>query len=569
MMKNVPKNVETATKRLIKKGEGKLKLYGSAGTGKTYNTLNIAEMEFNNGTELDDLVYFSYTVGAAEEGLERILDRLFADIDKEYLEDNWRTVHSCCFDLLNLNVVMTATPKRRETFCSKIGVDFSLDQSQMDSSEIEGSKENVGNKLFSAYDYLRSRAIEIDDIEEDISQMFDLDTKIDTRRGRITPKEFMVLWEGYKKQEGLLDFQDMLTGVLRRGLVPDAEVMIVDEFQDMTPLQYEVFKMWEKEIDRIYIAGDEKQAIYVFGGADPDFLMEEDCDEEIYLDKTYRLSSDVWKPAKKLAHSLKKVENPDLEPKREGGEYIRYEAQPQTSSPRQNSSMIDDEEGFDSPELINHLEEAVENEKSVLALFRARFQAQEFENIIIEKGIPFDALRGFDIWTDQFTRLRDGIIEIVEEGETEKSKKRTVTNLLGKEAHSFEDIEKFIKKLKRKVGFDKKPYHRSKEEKEYPLNYYQVKAITKHLRTKQYWDVNPKTVQIGTKHSAKGMEAQVVLTSLDTCSKVAQEMYGVNGIKDDEKRVDFVALTRASEKLVVDESAWPELPNHTVEMLQS
>jgi exodeoxyribonuclease V beta subunit len=85
-----------------------------------------------------------------------------------------------------------------------------------------------------------------------------------------------------KKALGLLDYDDMLLGVLEALQGKDAAVLraalrrrwthaLVDEFQDTDPVQWEIFRrifIDEAENHRLFLIGDPKQAIYGFRGAD-------------------------------------------------------------------------------------------------------------------------------------------------------------------------------------------------------------------------------------------------------------------------------------------------------------
>jgi superfamily I DNA/RNA helicase len=75
------------------------------------------------------------------------------------------------------------------------------------------------------------------------------------------------LYEEFKSQHRV-DFTDMLKQFIEEGIAPSFDLMIIDEAQDLTPLQWKfVYKLGEKA-KRIYLAGDDDQAIYEWNGAD-------------------------------------------------------------------------------------------------------------------------------------------------------------------------------------------------------------------------------------------------------------------------------------------------------------
>lgn len=87
-------------------------------------------------------------------------------------------------------------------------------------------------------------------------------------------------YQAYKREWGLLDFADQerhaLT-LLERPEVQERlrgqfELLLVDEFQDTSPLQLEVFLALSRIVPRSVWVGDQKQAIYGFRGTDPSLM---------------------------------------------------------------------------------------------------------------------------------------------------------------------------------------------------------------------------------------------------------------------------------------------------------
>jgi DNA helicase-2/ATP-dependent DNA helicase PcrA len=72
----------------------------------------------------------------------------------------------------------------------------------------------------------------------------------------------------YKKHVGIKDFDDMIIDFITRGESIPVEIAIIDEAQDLTSLQWEFCRLAFRDCKRIYIAGDDDQAIYEWSGAD-------------------------------------------------------------------------------------------------------------------------------------------------------------------------------------------------------------------------------------------------------------------------------------------------------------
>ena len=87
-------------------------------------------------------------------------------------------------------------------------------------------------------------------------------------------------YEQYKKKRGLIDYTDMETYVSRLLRVPsvrntlkeEIDLLLVDEFQDTSPIQLDIFLQISQLAKRSIWVGDPKQSIYGFRGADPTLM---------------------------------------------------------------------------------------------------------------------------------------------------------------------------------------------------------------------------------------------------------------------------------------------------------
>ncbi len=80
--------------------------------------------------------------------------------------------------------------------------------------------------------------------------------------------------------------------------------ILVDEFQDINPMQYEIVKMLVMPHHNIFAVGDEDQSVYSFRGADPKisfrFLEDYPEAEQIFLTINYRCHKDIVEASKRL-----------------------------------------------------------------------------------------------------------------------------------------------------------------------------------------------------------------------------------------------------------------------------
>ena len=84
-------------------------------------------------------------------------------------------------------------------------------------------------------------------------------------------RQFEERYRSYKADKDFLDFDDMLYKVLEESLLPNLDVLILDEAQDSSPLQYRVLDYWLSSVKRHYIGGDPDQCIYQWMGVAPRF----------------------------------------------------------------------------------------------------------------------------------------------------------------------------------------------------------------------------------------------------------------------------------------------------------
>ena len=124
-----------------------------------------------------------------------------------------------------------------------------------------------------------------------------------------------VLFE-YKKAleaERKLDFEDILIKCYellksRKDVLKQWQetfkYILIDEFQDICRIQYEIIKLLAAPENNIFIVGDDDQSIYGFRGASPDimFKFKKDYPEtkEILLDKNYRSTPEIVSAGKNL-----------------------------------------------------------------------------------------------------------------------------------------------------------------------------------------------------------------------------------------------------------------------------
>jgi hypothetical protein len=128
----------------------------------------------------------------------------------------------------------------------------------------------------------------------------------------------------------------------------------------------------------------------------------------------------------------------------------------------------------------------------------------------------------------------------------------------------------------RPVGGNKKltlrQYLNNSKEYDDGLNYYQCKAVRRNI-VEGLEDLHPGRIKMGTIHSSKGKEAETVILATDTTQTIVENMetellYDEDKyMTDGERRVYYVGMSRASEKLVLCEGLAGEDMNIPIQTL--
>ncbi|MGW7104302.1 ATP-dependent DNA helicase UvrD2 [Streptomyces sp. NPDC054838] len=108
------------------------------------------------------------------------------------------------------------------------------------------------------------------------------------KAGREAPRDMAEIaqiygvYEQLKRDRNMIDFEDVL--LLTVGILQDRhdiaeqiraqyQHFVVDEYQDVSPLQQRLLDLWLGERDSLCVVGDASQTIYSFTGATPDHLL--------------------------------------------------------------------------------------------------------------------------------------------------------------------------------------------------------------------------------------------------------------------------------------------------------
>ena len=257
-----------------------IKLYGGPGCGKTTKLLQILDTLLQD-TAPERIAYVSFTNKGTDAGVFRA--RRKHKLNKEDTP-YWDTIHAIC---------------NREA-CKNSGSIISTDNYRWFS--LATQMRFLG--------YFTEELNHGDDLYLFMEQLRRTNSAKHERMLASLPDHNKYEWvisqyRKFKKIYGIYDFTDMLNIYLAKNEPLDIDYMIVDEAQDLTPLQWQVIEVMSKNCIRVYVAGDDDQAIYEWCGGDVGIFNTLPANEEIILDVSYRLNDRILYLTQELARTIK------------------------------------------------------------------------------------------------------------------------------------------------------------------------------------------------------------------------------------------------------------------------
>lgn len=280
------------------------------------------------------------------------------------------------------------------------------------SAGVESSKENVRD-LLGEIEWAKATLLSPDQYVE---QMADSD-----RTPPIAAPKVAEVYRRYEQakttEEGmLLDFDDLLLHVA--GALENApgvaeefreqyRTFVVDEYQDVTPLQQRVLNAWLGERDDLTVVGDANQTIYSFTGATPNFLLDfsrtYDNATVVKLQRDYRSTPQVTDLANTV---IGKATG------RVAGTRLELEGmRPAGPAPTFNSYDDEPTEAREvAGQILGLLDEGVPASE-IAVLYRINAQSQVFEQALADAGIVYQ-IRGGEGFFNR-AEIRQAINELV------------------------------------------------------------------------------------------------------------------------------------------------------------
>jgi DNA helicase-2/ATP-dependent DNA helicase PcrA len=586
---------------------------GPPGTGKTTQSIaRIHRLLDNQDYDISDVVWVTYRRQLADETLGRLSAAGVVDEDEldEPTQGKTRQIgtfhavgYRALLDRLSRSEmkklgadphenVEVAGEKHKIAFCKYRNIDWFATHPWEDS---------VGELVFSAFNWMQTNLYDPSDPE---------DWRKCPQRDQIREEGFegslthlWQQWQNYKKQNGIIDYAQMLSECLERGIrIPDRDILVVDEFHDATPLVAEIVKMWADDMQIVIVAGDEDQIVNGYAGPSRglfhDIRQELDLDE-VFLDHSHRVSEEHWQAAKKMLNNAHKP--PKISRDGFGGRIVEHNSPlfvpsssksgwGQVPAPTEPSSPVDLRESYDG---------------GMMFLARMRVQVSGISYALDKAGIIHECQSELGGWMgeeDDRLELHNAIQKlkvadisnvagstrtrlsqysdnkrpldqiILSAKEAERLLHHTPSKHLAITRSEAENIRENI--LDEKLAITLAEFHEYVDDSFWhqmtngatsarklntrKMDNYEKKALIKAVSRYDEPVVRVDT-EVKTIHAAKGGEADHVVLYDGISRRIESEMYTDSKTENNEWRTWYVALTRSSDTIHIMRHAFSQM----------
>lgn len=526
------------------------RVFGPPGTGKTTYTskqITFAAEQF----EAEKILVASFTRAAAKELISR---------DQVIANDQIGTLHAHCYRLLGKPELAEVKAKEFNEVYPHFAItpsgNIKLDDGLTGPDGDENSNPGGGDELLAQMSIYRARMV-----PKDLWLPGVLD--------------FAEHWEEFKKNTGYLDFQDLIEKAGDDFYPPNhATIGIFDEVQDFTPSQLRLIRRWGKQMHWIMVAGDDDQTLYSFTGATPDAFLNPPVPDENkrILRQSYRVPVKAMRLANAIIHKVSIREPKEYKPRDEEGKIYASDAT------------------WKKPDiLLPTIKGYIDRGNSVMVLASCSYILAPTIRLFRENGIPFSNVykatrgdwnpirakqtgnagsfgrycaflepaghefQGRKLWTPQ--QLVSWMEVIKATGNFKRGSKKSVKHLLENKDPRPEEILNFMLANLEEDAFNAAV---ALDHRWFLDNLVAAKAQSFEFPAKIYDKFGPEAPEVarlltvGTIHSVKGAEADVVVIYPDLSMRGAQQYSLRTGEGFDQiLRQFYVAVTRTRHTLIL------------------
>ncbi len=498
-----------------------LRIFGPPGTGKTTTLLNMVDDALSSGVAPTQIAFLAYTRKAATEAKERASARFGLDPKKDLVY--FRTIHSLALALSTIRADQIMQQEHYKEIGHHCGVslgDTALPDFEEDLPTIASSKDPILGLINLAR--LRKVPLRVQYNASNVDIPWNVVAYVDRT---IT---------AYKNRFGLFDFTDMLETFVKEAntYCPRFQLTFVDEAQDLSPLQWDIAHILDDNSSRMYVAGDDDQAIYAWAGADVDHFINLPGGSET-LHQSFRVPRAVHRVAENVASRIYR-----RFPK-------RYDPRPEEGS----VSRIHDVETL--------LKQGLLDSGNWLVLAQSGYMLAPVALDLKSSGYLFN-YRGHRSISERISAAVNGWEQL--------RKGRTITVDTARTIYSLMSMDRIKRGFKKLPGLeDSDTVHLEMLIADHGLlaNKDMIWSealdripqadrayITALLRRGEKFNAAPR-ITISTIHGSKGGEADNVVLFTDLSPAASSEM---QNRPDDMHRVFYVGVTRAKQNLYIVEA---------------
>ncbi|MCR5251119.1 MAG: ATP-dependent helicase [Lachnospiraceae bacterium] len=433
----------------------------------------------------------------------------------------------------------------------------------------------------------------------------------DAGRGILEKEDFVRLYGEYHRilqEEGMLDFDDMVLKC-HQLFVQRPEVLkiwqeryryiLIDEFQDINPQQYAVIRLLAEPRRNLFIVGDDDQSIYGFRSADPGIMLGFSDDYpsggRIVLRNNYRSSEQIVKAALKL------VEH--------NGKRFAKQLKAARSDEASLKACACENRSEEADAVVSLLKEAGRHMayRDMALLFRTRSGARYYAHVLRAEGIPvflkeevgsvFSGTVGQDILAilayahgehrrAHLLRFLNKPVRyirrsLVTEEEAELAELIAKEGMSARNVADLKHLDAQLKELselpiyaalcyiRKAMGYEAwmlaEAKRKGKDVQELSESFETICASARSCESYEQWleeiaafengmkteakDEKRDAVHLMTMHGSKGLEFRLVVLPDVNEGNVPQKRSDSGDALEEERRIFYVAMTRAKERL--------------------
>ena len=588
------------------------KILGGPGCGKTTKLLEILSDNIKGGLQIDQALLIGFARATVQTLQKRAVE------EKKLTEkqaESITTIHKFCLDKIGRPDVLNSSAKT--SFRKKLQTDpdnwIMLDDENYNPGDDVAAEwtEKEDKKLAIYYDIISKAQHEYgsefcafvkrkkakNKFKDELGKSLDYfgESENDKWKNVLTPQlvYFYSNLHKFKSQNGFVDFDDMLLKALYPNVeFPSYKLVLVDEVQDLSRLEWQVISKIGRKTEELYLVGDDDQAIYGWKGSDVRIFQKWPCKKEniIKLEKSYRLPGKIYDFAisirddikHRLGNEFKCAKRVDVKIKNEGSINYIYD--------------------------MSELDKEINADSDVIFCARTNGFCKNYAYFLMHKGLIFKEKartpgdRGSKIKSsfpdecrkviESWNTLQEGhsikgpdYIKMVGSLDAKKYiSDRKKTALINKDTSppelwdknnlfSYEDLktkyylnadinkswhEVFYFDTSRVRG-PKKPYALFRDKEDFNDYLKRCWEKNKNLETK---------IIVSSIHGVKGMEADKVVLGVEWGYSLNSYLSGSQKKEDEENRVAYVGVTRCKNKLYLFElpgdykNPFPPLQNY-------